>query len=349
MRAIEISEFGGPEVLRLTERPVPQCGAGEVLVKVAAAGVNRPDATQRRGLYPPPPGTTDIPGLDVAGQVVAVGAGVTSLAPGDYTCALVAGGGYAEYVCVPQAQCLPIPRGMGLVDAASLPEVFFTAWNKVMEVGRLQPGESILVQGGTSGVGMAAIQLARHLRSARVIASAGSPGKCARCIEVGADAAVNYRDADWPQQALAHTGGQGLDVILDAQAGDYIQKEVDVLAVGGRLVLMATHRDVESTVNFRTVVRRRLTIAGSVIRSRTPAQKGLLTAQLLAHVWPLLESGAIATHVQQTFPLEDAVQAHRMLENNEQAGKLVLVADAALVADFSQAVVCAAPPHRPGP
>jgi NADPH2:quinone reductase len=336
MLAIEISKFGGPEVLRPVDRPVPDCGPGEVLLKVAAAGVNRPDSTQRRGLYPPPPGITDIPGLDVAGQVVATGPGVERLAKGDFVCALVAGGGYAEYVNVPEVQCLPVPRGLDLVQAASLPEVFFTAWNKVIEVGRLQEGESILVQGGTSGVGMAAIQIARHLRSAFVVASAGSQEKCRRCIEIGADAAVNYRDADWTQQALALTQGKGLDVILDAQAGDYVQKEVDILAVGGRLVLMATHNNVESTVNFRTVVRRRLTIAGSVIRSRAPGQKGVLARQLEAHVWPLLERGTIRTEVQHTFTLREATKAHAVLEENEQVGKLVLVVDAALVQDYAR-------------
>jgi NADPH2:quinone reductase len=335
MRAIEISEYGGPEVLRLVDRPIPQPGPGEVLVKVAAAGVNRPDASQRIGYYPPPPGASDLPGLDVAGQVVATGEGVDTPRIGEFVCALVAGGGYAEYATVPVQQILPVPRGLGLVEAASLPEVFFTAWNKVMEVGRLQPGESILVQGGTSGVGMAAIQIARQLRDARVVTSVGSADKGELSKAWGAHAFVNYKDADWTQQALAFTGGQGLDVILDGQAGDYVQREIDILAVGGRLVLMATHRDTHANVNFRTVVRRRLTISGSVIRSRTPQQKGLLTAQLRQHVWPLIERGAIRTEVQHAFPLEQAVEAHRVMDRNEQAGKLVLVVDPQLVGEHA--------------
>jgi putative PIG3 family NAD(P)H quinone oxidoreductase len=334
MKAIEIKEFGGPDVLTLTQRPLPECAPGEVLLKVAAAGVNRPDATQRRGLYPPPPGVTDIPGLDVAGRVEKVGSQVVGVSVGDFVCGLVAGGGYAEYVALPAPQILPIPRGLGLVEAASLPEVFFTAWNKVIEVGRLAMGETILVQGGTSGVGMAAIQIAKLLRHARVLATAGTDEKCEECKHVGADVAINYNESDWTAEAFASTGGRGVDVILDAQAGDYVPREVDILAVGGRLVLMATHRNVESTVNFRTVVRRRLTIAGSVIRSRSPEQKGVLTQGLKAHVWPLLESGAIKTHVQQTFSLEDAAAAHWVLEKNEQQGKLVLVVDKDLAAQY---------------
>jgi NADPH2:quinone reductase len=336
MRAIEISEYGGPEVLRLVERPVPEPGPGEVLLKVAAAGVNRPDASQRIGYYPPPPGASDLPGLDVAGQVVALGAGVDTVRLGDFVCALVAGGGYAEYASVPVPQILPVPRNLGLVEAASLPEVFFTAWNKVIEVGRLQAGESILVQGGASGVGMAAIQIARHLRDARVVTTVGSAQKGELSKAWGAHAAVNYKDADWPEQAFAFTHGKGLDVILDGQAGDYIPREIDILAVGGRLVLMATHRDTHSNVNFRTVVRRRLTIAGSVVRSRTPQQKGLLAQELRRQVWPLIDDGTIRTEVQHTFPLEQAVEAHRVMDRNEQAGKLVLVVDPQLVHEHAK-------------
>jgi len=336
MKAVEIAAFGGPENLRVCQRPVPAPGPGEVLLKVAAAGVNRPDATQRRGLYPPPPGITDIPGLDVAGQVIALGQGVTGIEPGDFLCGLVAGGGYAEYVTVPQPQCLPIPAGLGLVEAASLPEVYFTAWNKVCEVGRLQQGETILVQGGTSGVGIAAIQIARHVIDARVIAMVGDKDKAGACLELGAHHVVSYRDADWDRQAHDWTGGQGIDVILDAQAGDYIERELAILATGGRLVLMATHQDTHANVNFRQVVRRRLTIAGSVIRARSPEQKGVLTRALLREVWPRVEAGAIRTRIQQTFPLNQAVDAHVVLENNEQRGKLVLVVDEALVAAYGK-------------
>jgi len=330
MQAVEISQFGDPDVLRPCRRPLPALQAGEVLLKVGAAGVNRPDATQRRGFYPPPPGITDIPGLDVAGQILAVADDVASLKPGDFVCGLVAGGGYAEYVAIPAVQCLPIPRGLSLEEAASLPEVFFTAWNKVVEVGRLAPGESILVQGGTSGVGMAATQIARYCREARVITLSGSAEKCEQSRVFGAHIAINYAEADWCAAALEATGGKGLDVILDAQAGDYLQREVDILAVGGRIVLMGTHRNVESTVNFRQVVRRRLTIAGSVVRSRTPQEKGLLADSLLKHVWPLIELGRIVTHVQRTYLLQEAAAAHWMLERNEQIGKIVLIVDRGL-------------------
>ncbi|MGE4336250.1 MAG: NAD(P)H-quinone oxidoreductase [Pigmentiphaga sp.] len=335
MRAVEISQFGDPDVLRPCTRPLPSLQAGEVLLKIGAAGVNRPDATQRRGLYPPPPGITDIPGLDVAGQIVAVADDVASLKPGDFVCGLVAGGGYAEYAAVPAVQCLPMPRGLTLMAAASLPEVFFTAWNKVIEVGRLALGESILVQGGTSGVGMAATQIARHCRDALVITTSGSAEKCEQSKAFGAQVAINYAESDWCAAAFEATGGRGLDVILDAQAGDYLQREVEILAVGGRIVLMGTHRDVESTVNFRQVVRRRLTIAGSVVRSRTPREKGVLADNLLKHVWPLIERGQIVTHVQRLYPLREAAAAHWMLERNEQIGKIVLVVDAELCQRYS--------------
>ncbi|MGD9943384.1 MAG: NAD(P)H-quinone oxidoreductase [Burkholderiaceae bacterium] len=331
MRAVEIAAYGGPEQLRLAERPMPACGPGEVLLKVAAAGVNRPDATQRRGLYPPPPGITDIPGLDVAGQVVEVGADVVGIQRGQFLCALVAGGGYAEYVNVPWQQCLPIPGHLDLVQAASLPEVFFTAWNKLFLVGRLAHGETVLIQGGTSGVGMAAIQLAREVAGARVIALAGTDEKCAQCEALGVDLAINYRTRDWAAEAKAFTGGVGVDVILDAQAGDYIERELDLLATGGRLVLLATHGDTHATVNFRQVVRRRLTIAGSVIRARSAAEKGEIARELLAHAWPLIAAGRIRTEIQRTLPLAEAAAAHEILERNEQQGKLVLVVDPALV------------------
>jgi len=327
MLAVEISQFGNPDVLQPCERPLPSLQAGEVLIKIGAAGVNRPDATQRRGLYPPPPGITDIPGLDVAGQIVAVANDVVGLKAGDFVCGLIAGGGYAEYAVVPALQCLPIPRGLTLIEASSLPEVFFTAWNKVIEVGRLAPGESILVQGGTSGVGMAAIQIARQCRDALVITTSGNAAKCEQSKIFGAQVAINYAETDWCAAALEATGGAGLDVILDAQAGDYLQREVEILAVGGRIVLMGTHRNVESTVNFRQVVRRRLTIAGSVVRSRTPREKGMLADNLLRHVWPRIERGQIVTQVQCTYPLREAAAAHWMLERNEQIGKIVLVVD----------------------
>lgn len=344
MQAVEIARFGGPEVLRPTRRPIPQPGHGEVLIQVAAAGVNRPDATQRRGLYPPPPGITDIPGLEVAGRVLDVGDGVVRLKPGNHVCALVAGGGYAQYVAAPEPQCLPIPAGMGLIDAASLPEAWFTAWNMVVEVGRLRDGESVLIQGGTSGVGMAAVQLAKQLRRARVIATAGTPEKRERCLSIGADRVIDYHDDDWPAQALAYTDGRGLDLILDAQAGDYVQREVDILAVGGRLGLLGAHRGLEGIVNFRTLIRRRLTIAGSVIRSRSVEEKHELAQHLAQHVWPLLASRRVSTLVQRVFRLEDAVEAHDILERNEQIGKLVLEVDSALVDQYRRCAGEAAHP-----
>lgn len=329
MRAVVFDGFGGPDVLRCVDRPRPPIGAHEVLVRVVAAGVNRPDATQRQGLYPPPPGVTDIPGLDVAGEVVACGSAVTQWTVGDPVCALLPGGGYAEYAAAPAATCLPVPRGLDLVAAAALPEVCFTAWAKLMEVGRLAHGESVLVQGGTSGVGLVAIQMAKALRGAVVIATAGTPAKRAQSLALGADLAVDYGAADWPDQVRAFTCGRGVDVILDSQGGDYVPRELALLASGGRLVLLGAHRGVAATIDVRDLIRRRLTIAGSVIRSRPLAQKQALAQSLLTHVWPLLASGAIRVPVQRTFPLERAADAHWMLERNEQAGKLVLLTGAA--------------------
>lgn len=324
MRAIEIRGKGGPEVLALADRPVPACGPGEVLVRVAAAGVNRPDVQQRKGLYPPPPGVTDIPGLDIAGVVEAAAPGVDWPGPGDAVCALVSGGGYAEYCVVPAPQCMPIPRGFSFVQAATLPEVFFTAWNNVFWLGRIAEGETLLVQGGTSGVGMAAMQMARELRGATVIATSSSADKRAVCLDYGAQHTVDYRQADWPDQVRALTGGRGVDVILDGQGGDYTPLEMALLAMDGRLVLIASHRAPMAEISTREIYIRRLTLTGSTLRSRPPAYKGRIARELVAQAWPLLEDGRIRTHICGVHRLEEAAAAQAVLDANAQIGKLVL-------------------------
>lgn len=326
MRVVEIAEAGGPEVLRIVEQPRPEPGAGEVLIRVAAAGVNRPDIQQRRGLYPPPPDASPIPGLDVAGLVEAVGAGVTGLSVGDAVCALVNGGGYAEYCVVSALQCMPVPRGFTFIQAASLPEVYFTAWNNVIWLGRLAEGESLLVQGGTSGVGMAAIQIARKLRNATVFATAGTDEKLAVCREIGAHAAVSYRGT-WDDEVRALTRGEGVDVILDAQAGPYTQMQFDLLRPDGRLVFIASHLGETAEVNVRAIVRRRLTLTGSTLRPRPAAYKGRIASELVAQVWPLLETGEITTRIHAVFAFDDVRDSHRMLDGNEQIGKVVLAVD----------------------
>ena len=331
MRAIEIRGKGGPEVLALADRPVPACGPGEVLVRVAAAGVNRPDVQQRKGLYPPPPGVTDIPGLDVAGVVEAVAPGVVWPRPGDAVCALASGGGYAEFCAVPALQCMPVPRGFSFAQAATLPEVFFTAWNNVFWLGRIAEGETLLVQGGTSGVGMAAMQMARQLRAATVIATSSSAEKRAVCIAHGAQHAVDYREADWPDQVRALTDGRGVDVILDGQGGDYTPLELGLLATDGRLVLIASHRAPTAEISTREIYIRRLTLTGSTLRSRPPAYKGRIARELVEQAWPLLEDGRIRTHICAMHPLEEAAAAQAVLDANAQIGKLVLlVSDQAL-------------------
>lgn len=329
MRVIEFAGAGGPEVLRIAEHPRPVPGPGEVVIKVAAAGVNRPDIQQRRGLYPPPPGASPIPGLDVAGIVEDVGPGVSAVSVGDAVCALANGGGYAEFCCVPALQCMPLPRGFTFIQAASLPEVYFTAWNNVVWLGRLAEGESLLVQGGTSGVGMAAIQIARKLRNASVYATAGTEEKLAVCRETGAQAAVNYK-GPWDDEIRSLTGGEGVDVILDAQAGPYTQRQLDLLKPDGRLIFIASHLGETAEVNIRAVVRRRLTLAGSTLRPRPAEYKGRIAAELIEQVWPLLESGAIITRIHAVFPFEDVQSAHRLLDENEQIGKVVLAVDTSL-------------------
>jgi len=311
MQAVEIAQYGAPEVLRVAERPVPQAGAGEVLIRVAASGVNRPDVLQRKGFYPVPPGASDIPGLEAGLKV------------GDRVCALVAGGGYAPWCVAPVGQCLPVPAGLDDVAAASLPETFFTVWSNVFDRGRLQPGETLLIQGGTSGIGVTAIQMAKAM-GARVIATAGSDEKCAACLKLGADHAINYRTQDFAAVARELTGGLGVDVILDMVAGDYVAREVSCLAEDGRLVIIAVQGGVQSGFDAGLVLRRRLTITGSTLRPRPVAFKAAIASALRQRVWPLLESGAIRPVIHQVFAPGEAAQAHALMESNTHIGKLVI-------------------------
>jgi len=323
MIAIEIREPGEPEVLVPVERPRPSPESGEVLIKVVAAGVNRPDVFQRRGRYPPPPGASDIPGLEVAGTIEVLGADVREWRVGDTVCALVAGGGYAEYCTAPAPQCLPVPRGLDVVAAAAIPETFFTVWTNVFERGRLRSGESILVHGGSSGIGTTAIQIARA-RGARVFATAGTAEKCAACERLGAERCINYREADFVDVINKLTGGRGVDVVLDMVGGEYFPRNLDVLAVEGRLVEIATLHGVKAELNIQTIMQRRLTVTGSTLRARPVAEKGAIARAVREHVWPLVESGAVTPIVFKTFPLRDAAAAHRLMESGEHIGKIVL-------------------------
>jgi NADPH2:quinone reductase len=326
MVAIEIREPGSPDVLVPVERPRPVPASGEVLIKVAAAGVNRPDVMQRLGKYPPPPGASDIPGLEVAGTIEDVGdGGVKDWRAGDRVCALLAGGGYAEYCVAPVPQCLPVPRGMDLTAAAAIPETFFTVWTNVFERGRLQPGESLLVHGGASGIGTTAIQLARAFGS-RVFATAGSAEKCAALIgsRLGAEAAINYRETDFVSAVREATGGRGVDVILDMVGGEYLARNIDLLVLDGRLVQIGTLGGPKAQINMVPVLQRRLTITGSTLRARSVAEKGAIARALSERVWPLLESGIVAPVVHAVFPLRAAAEAHRMMEADTHIGKLVL-------------------------
>jgi NADPH2:quinone reductase len=323
MIAIEIVKPGGPEVLTPVERPRPEPGPGEVLIKVVAAGVNRPDVMQRQGRYPAPPGASDIPGLEIAGPIESLGAGVNTFKTEDSVCALVSGGGYAEYCVAPVEQCLPVPVGLSLVHAAAVPETAFTVWTNVFERGRLSAGEVLLVHGGSSGIGTTAIQLARAM-GARVLATAGSAEKCAACEALGAERAFNYREVDFVAAAKEATGGHGADVVLDIIGGDYFPRNIDVLATEGRLVLVGQLGGTKATINTTPIFLKRLTITGSTLRSRTVAQKGELARAVRQHVWPLLESGAVRVPVHATFDLRNAAEAHRVMESNAHIGKLVL-------------------------
>jgi len=326
VRAVEITSHGAPGVLKLGERPDPAPGAGELLIRVSASGVNRPDVLQRTGNYPVPPGASDIPGLEVAGEIV--GGDDKELAAagfrkGDRVCALVAGGGYAELCVAPIGQCLPVPRGLSDIEAASLPETFFTVWSNVFDRARLQAGETFLVQGGTSGIGVTAIQLAKAF-GARVIATAGSDDKCAACVKLGADLAVNYKTQDFAEEARQFTGGAGVNVVLDMVAGSYVAREVGCLAEDGRLVIIAVQGGTKSEFNAGLVLRKRLVITGSTLRPRPVAFKAAIAASLKQHVWPLIEKKAVRTVIHSTFPAAEAAAAHELMESNTHIGKIVL-------------------------
>ncbi len=323
MRAVEITKPGGPEVLQLVDRPQPKPRPNEILVQVAAAGVNRPDVLQRTGNYPVPPDASDLPGLEVAGEVAALGSSVKAFKLGDKVCALVHGGGYAEYCVAPEVQALPVPKGLTPVQAASLPETFFTVWGNVYDRAKLAPGESLLVQGGSSGIGVSAIQMAAATGN-RVFATAGSDEKCAACVRLGAAKAFNYKTQDWSAEVLAATGGKGVNVILDMVGGDYVPQEIKCLADDGRLVFIAYLRGPKTELNIDAVMRRRLTISGSTLRQRPVEFKGQIARSLRERIWPLIEAGRIRPEIYKTFPLEQAAEAHRLMESSQHIGKIVL-------------------------
>jgi putative PIG3 family NAD(P)H quinone oxidoreductase len=323
MQAIEISQPGPPEVLLPSTRPVPAPGEGEVLIRVAAAGVNRPDCLQRAGGYPPPPGVSDLPGLEIAGTVVAAAPGVSAPALGEQVCALVAGGGYAQYCVAPAVQCLPVPAAFSLVEAAAIPETFFTVWTNVFERGHLQSGESLLVHGGASGIGTTAIQLGVAF-GARVYATAGSDEKCALCVDLGANRAVNYRTEKFLDVLLEETRKRGVDVILDMVGGPYLADNIRLLKEDGRLVYIAALGGAKAEINIGQVFVKRLTITGSTLRNRPPSEKGRIARALQESVWPLLEQRAIVPVIQRVLPLTSAVEAHRLLEADQAMGKIVL-------------------------
>ena len=326
MNAIEISSYGAPEVLRLVQRPDPVAGSGELLIKVAAAGVNRPDVLQRKGHYPVPPGASDLPGLEVAGVIVdgdVAAMKAAGFAIGDRVCALVAGGGYAQLCVAPVAQCLPSPKGLSDIEAASLPETFFTVWSNVFDRARLQPGETLLIQGGSSGIGVTAIQMAKAA-GATVIATAGSDDKCKACLELGADHAINYRSHDFAEEVSRITAKRGVDVVLDMVAGAYVAREIKCMAEDARLVIIAVQGGVEAQIDAGLVLRRRLTISGSTLRPRPIAFKAAIAAALRSKVWPWLERGVVKPVIYQVFPAAQAAAAHALMETNQHIGKLVL-------------------------
>ncbi|MBK8064391.1 MAG: NAD(P)H-quinone oxidoreductase [Betaproteobacteria bacterium] len=323
MRAVEVSQPGGPDVLKPVERPLPQLKPGEILIKVAAAGVNRPDVLQRMGNYPVPPDASDLPGLEVAGTVAALGSEVTQWKIGEQVCALAHGGGYAEYCAVPEVQALPVPKGLSLTEAASLPETFFTVYSNVFERGGLKSGEVFLVQGGSSGIGVTAIQMVSAMGN-RVFATAGSDEKCAACVKLGAEQAFNYRTQDWAAELKAATGGKGVNVILDMVGGDYVPKELKSLAEDGRLVMIAFLRGHKTEVDLNEVMRKRLQITGSTLRPRNVEFKGQVARALRERIWPLLDAGKIKPVIFRTFPLEQAGEAHKLMESSQHIGKIVL-------------------------
>ena len=333
MKAVEITSYGAPDVLRLCERPDPVAGPGELLIRVAASGINRPDVLQRTGNYPVPPGASDLPGLEVAGVIVSGDAQAMAqagLKQGDRVCALVAGGGYAQLCVAPVGQCLPAPQGMTDIEAASLPETFFTVWSNVFDRVKLQAGETLLVQGGTSGIGVTAIQMAKALGEhpdgppIRVIATAGSDEKCQACIRLGADHAINYKTQDFVAEVKKLTDGKGVNVVLDMVAGSYVAREIECLAEDGRIAIIAVQGGVKAEFNAGVVLRKRLVITGSTLRPRPLAFKTAIAQQLKKNVWPLLERGAIKPVIFKTFPAAQAAQAHALMESNQHIGKIVL-------------------------
>src|SRR4051812_11638578 len=327
MRAIEITQYGAPEVLRAGERPDPSAAAGELLIRVTASGVNRPDVLQRTGNYPVPPGASDMPGLEVAGTIVSgdeQAMKAAGLKVGDRVCALVSGGGYAELCVAPVGQCLPVPRGLSDIEAASLPETFFTVWSNVFDRGRLRSGETFMVQGGTSGIGVTAIQMARAMGASKVLATAGSDDKCKACVDLGADAAINYKTQDFAEEAKKLTDGKGVDVILDMVGGSYVDREVKCVAEDGRIVIIAVQGGTKSEFNAGLVLRRRITVTGSTLRPRPVAFKAAIAAALKKNVWPLIEARKIKPVIHSTFPAAEASKAHALMESNQHVGKIVL-------------------------
>ncbi|WP_081847852.1 NAD(P)H-quinone oxidoreductase [Microbulbifer sp. HZ11] len=324
MRYIDLPEHGGPEKMVVAEGELPKAGAGEVLIRVAAAGVNRPDIVQRAGYYPPPPGASPVMGLEVAGEVAAVGGGVQRWKIGDRVCALTNGGGYAEYAVAPQGQCLPIPEGLGDIEAAALPETFFTVWSNLMHRAHLQSGEVLLVHGGSSGIGTTAIQIAANL-GVRVFTTAGSDRKCAVCEQLGAEQAINYREQDFVETVLSATGGNGANVILDMVGGAYVDRNIQCAARDGRIVNIAFLNGAKVEVNMLPVMLKRLTLTGSTLRPQPPEVKEAIARDLEQHVWPLIAAGKIRPHVTATYPLQSVADAHRKMESGESIGKIVLV------------------------
>lgn len=324
MIAVEVSEPGAPEVLKAVTRPRPSPGPGEVLIKVAAAGVNRPDVLQRTGHYPPPPDASDLPGLEVAGEIIELGEGVSGLTVGERVCALVTGGGYAQYCVAAGDLSLPVPEGMSDVEAAAIPETFYTVWTNVFQRARLQPGEVLLVHGGSSGIGTTAIQLARE-HGATIYVTAGSDEKCAACEKLGATVAINYRREDFVERIRALTDRRGVDVVLDMVAGDYFPRNLKSLAVEGRLVQIALQRGARSEIDLGRVMVKRLTVTGSTLRPRSVAEKAVIANELKKKVWPMFESGSIKPIIHATFPLADAAEAHALMETSTHIGKIMLV------------------------
>ena len=323
MTVVEIAAPGGPEQLKPARRPVPQPGEGEVLVRVAAAGVNRPDVMQRQGRYPPPPGASDLPGLEIAGEIVALGPKVTGKSVGDAVTALLPGGGYAAYAVAAAPLCLPVPQGISMVEAAAIPETFFTVWTNLFDRGRCKPGETVLIHGGTSGIGTTAIQLAAAW-GARVFATAGSDDKARACERLGAVRGINYRTEDFVEVIRAQTGGKGVDVILDMVAGSYVPRNLDIAALEGRVVVISLLGGSRAEINMGLILTKRLTLTGSTLRARTVAQKAEVADAVHKHIWPLLSAGRVRPVIHATFPLAEAAEAHRLMETSNHIGKIVL-------------------------